>query len=85
LIAHVPAFITAHIGFFFFLMHQDSEVVGGFLVTPLIRDVGAGQYLASVSLRRGMHDRVFRFIPRFANAVDALRYALAEGRLLARA
>jgi hypothetical protein len=32
-----------------------------------------------------MHDRVFRFIPRFANAVDALRYALAEGRLLARA
>ena len=55
---------------------------GKFLVTPLTRKTDAGDYAASVSIRRGMHDRVFRFIPRFVSEARALRYALSEGRSL---
>ncbi|MDQ7973141.1 MAG: hypothetical protein REJ24_11265 [Rhodocyclaceae bacterium] len=40
----------------------------------------SGQYAASVSIRRGMHDRVFRLIPRFDSATRAAVYALAQGR-----
>ncbi|MFC5610209.1 hypothetical protein ACFPRE_25615 [Variovorax soli] len=42
----------------------------------------AGRYSASVSIRRGMHDRVFRLIPHFDSAANAARYALAQGRQL---
>jgi hypothetical protein len=41
-----------------------------------------GRYAASVSIRRGMHDRVFRLIRCFDSAPRAARYALAQGRHL---
>lgn len=55
--------------------------VGHYLVTPITRATDCGQFLASVSIRRGMHDRVFRFIPLFDSAGRAGVYALAQGRL----
>jgi hypothetical protein len=64
-------------------MHQNTISVGKFLVTPLTRQTDHGDYAASVSLRRGAHDRVFRFVPRFQSPVTAARYAEAEGRRLA--
>lgn len=56
--------------------------VGHYLVTPLTRVTDQGDYAASVSLRRGKYDRVYRFIPRFANAEGALSFALAQARAL---
>jgi hypothetical protein len=42
-----------------------------------------GGFMASVSIRSGSgmasHDRVLRFVPRFANRRAAIRYATAEG------
>lgn len=55
--------------------------VGHYLVTPITKATDCGQFLASVSIRRGMHDRVFRFIPLFDSAARAGVYALAQGRL----
>ena len=55
--------------------------VGRYLVTPLAKATDCGQFLASVSIRRGMHDRVFRFVPLFDSAARAGMYALAQGRL----
>lgn len=55
------------------------EQVGPYMVTPLTHTQSDGQYGASVSIRRGVYDRVFRFIPQFANEVQAARYALTEG------
>lgn len=54
--------------------------VGKFVVSPLSRLEESGQYSSSVSIRRGMHDRLFRFVPRFATRDGALLYAIAEGR-----
>lgn len=54
--------------------------VGRYLVTPLTKVTGDGQYMASVSIRRGMHDRIFRFVPLFDSAALAGLYALAQGR-----
>lgn len=54
--------------------------VGQYLVTPMTKLTDSGQYAASVSIRRGMHDRVFRLIPHFDSAARAARYALAQGR-----
>lgn len=62
-------------------MHSSTQV-GKFLVTPTIKRIDGGLYAASVSIRRGMHDRVFRLIPRFTDDVRATRYALALGRQL---
>lgn len=56
--------------------------VGRYLITPLTRVTDQGDYAASVSLRRGSYDRVYRFIPRFANAEGALSFALAQARAL---
>jgi len=57
--------------------------VGKYLVSPLISLTDSGHYAASVSIRSGRgsgtHDRVFRFIPRFATREVALQYAIAEG------
>lgn len=61
-------------------MSLSSLAVGKYLVTPLARITATGDYAASVSIRRGMHDRVFRFIPRFDNQGLAMQYALAQGR-----
>ncbi len=54
--------------------------VGKYLVSPLTRFNESGQYSASVSIRNGSHDRVFRFIPEFSTKEDAAQYAIAEGR-----
>lgn len=64
-------------------MHTShTHEVGSYLVTPMTKRIEDGQYAASVSIRRGMHDRVFRLIPRFDSATRAMRYALSQGRQL---
>lgn len=61
-----------------------SYLVGKFLVSPLSRITESGDFLASLSIRsgqgRGTHDRVFRFLPRFATRQCALEYAARQGR-----
>ncbi|WP_038215932.1 hypothetical protein [Xenophilus azovorans] len=57
-----------------------AHAVGKYLVTPMTKLTETGQYAASVSIRRGMHDRVFRLIPCFDSAARAARYALTQGR-----
>lgn len=65
-------------------MHAPTVfAVGRFLVTPLTRRTETGHFAASVSVRRGMHDRIFRFLPRFDSDVLATRYALDQGREIA--
>ncbi|GAA3983759.1 hypothetical protein GCM10022279_03920 [Comamonas faecalis] len=63
-------------------LKQNAEHVGGYTVTPLAQSAEQGLFIASVSIRRGMYDRIFRFIPRFASAGQAVQYAMAEGRSL---
>ena len=63
-------------------MTLSSLTVGKYLVTPLARITASGDYAASVSIRRGMHDRVFRLIPRFDDQGHAMQYALAQGRTM---
>ena len=65
------------------LMHPTFPV-GKFLVTPLVKPSEGGGFAASVSIRRGTHDRVFRFVPRFASEALAARYAMRHGRNMAR-
>lgn len=50
------------------------------MVTPLIHSQDLVHFDASVSIRRGAYDRVFRFIPQFPSQILAAQYALAEGR-----
>lgn len=66
---------------FAMLEKQNAERVGDYVVTPLTKltDVGV---TASVSIRRGIYDRIFRFVPRFTCNVQAAQYALAQGRLM---
>lgn len=59
---------------------SQTHQVGKYLVTPMAKLNEAGQFSASVSIRRGMHDRVFRLIPHFDSAASAACYALAKGR-----
>lgn len=54
--------------------------VGKYLVSPLTRCQQPGHYTASVSIRNGSYDRVFRFTPEFPTQEAAARYAVAEGR-----
>ena len=61
---------------------SQAHEVGKYLVTPMTKLNEAGRYSASVSIRRGMHDRVFRLIPHFDSAASAVCYALAQGRQL---
>ena len=53
--------------------------VGKYLVSPLAKPQGEGQYAASVSIRSGSgsatHDRVMRFSGLFDSAASALQYA----------
>ncbi|WP_306171845.1 hypothetical protein [Variovorax sp. KK3] len=58
----------------------EAHEVGKYLVTPMTKVTEAGQYAASVSIRRGMHDRVYRLKGSFSSAARAARYALANGR-----
>ncbi len=64
-------------------MQHNTIAVGKYLVTPLTKLIGGNAYAASVSLRRGMHDRVFRLLPRFTDETQAVCYALDQGRLMA--
>lgn len=64
-------------------MHDHTQVVGKYLVTPYTKMSDSGAFVAAVSLRRGMHDRVFRFVPLFASPLGALHYATAQGRAMA--
>ncbi|MFT3815349.1 MAG: hypothetical protein QM740_18570 [Acidovorax sp.] len=59
---------------------QNAERVGNYVVTPLTKSAEHGLFAASVSIRRGMYDRIFQFIPSFACDMQAAQYALAEGR-----
>ena len=61
-------------------MPQNTFTVGKVLVTPLTKITDSGDYAASVSIRRGMYDRIIRFIPRFQSDAHAARYALRQGR-----
>lgn len=58
--------------------------VGKYLVSPLTHPSDCGRFGASVSIRRGhgagMHDRVFRFVPRFATREQAARYGAVQAR-----
>lgn len=65
---------------FHYMQISHALEVGKYLVTPMTKVTKSGHYAASVSIRRGMHDRVFRLIPRFDSAAHAARYALAQGR-----
>ena len=73
-----PPFV-AHPRLFVMLEKQNAERVGNYVVTPLTRTTDAG-VTASVSIRRGVYDRIFRFIPAFACHAQAAQYALAQGR-----
>lgn len=54
--------------------------VGKYLVSPMAQRNDTGLYNASVSIRNGSHDRVFRFVPEFASHDGAMVYAEAEAR-----
>lgn len=58
--------------------HTKIEV-GKYLVSPLAKPQGTGQFAASVSIRSGRgsgtHDRVMRFSALFDSAAAALHYA----------
>jgi hypothetical protein len=60
-----------------------NRTVGKYLVSPMTRLTEQGDYSASVSIRSGRgsgtHDRVFRFVPRFATPEGARTYALEQG------
>lgn len=58
---------------------QHAERVGNYVVTPLTQTTDTG-VTASVSIRRGMYDRIFRFIPSFPCNAQAAQYALLQGR-----
>ncbi|WP_280192761.1 hypothetical protein [Delftia sp. PS-11] len=64
------------------MLQSHAEQVGCYVVTPLIQAVGLRRFAAAVSIRRGKYDRVFRFIPQFADASLATSYAMAQGRSL---
>lgn len=63
---------------FMFTTSEQSFSVGKYLVSPLARRNDSGRYSASVSIRNGSHDRVFRFVPEFASHDGAIAYAVAE-------
>lgn len=65
-------------------MHQEqnAERVGSYVVTPLTKPTEQGLFAAAVSIRRGVYDRIFKFVPRFSSDVQAIQYALTEGRSL---
>lgn len=56
--------------------------IGKYLVSPLTRPTGGGQFAASVSIRSGTgsmtHDRVMRFVPVFDTSDQATRFATAQ-------
>lgn len=68
---------------------EPSFTIGKYRISPLTRlDTGEAGFEATVSIRSGIgrqcHDRVYRFMPRFASRAAAHRYAACEGAKLAR-
>ncbi|MBP7568308.1 MAG: hypothetical protein KA795_20100 [Burkholderiaceae bacterium] len=57
-----------------------AQTIGRYLVTPITRLTDAGLYAASVSIRRGMHDRIYRFTQRFTSDSAAMQYAMTQAR-----
>ncbi|MBN9409698.1 MAG: hypothetical protein J0H69_11165 [Burkholderiales bacterium] len=57
-----------------------AQTIGRYLVTPLTRLTETGLYAASVSIRRGMHDRIYRFTQSFTSDAAAMQYALTQAR-----
>lgn len=57
--------------------------VGKYLISPSTHTTDNGQFTACVSIRSGRgsstHDRIYRFVPEFAQRDNALRYAINEG------
>ncbi len=62
------------------MSHTPFERVGSYIVTPLVKTTCQGRFSASVSIRRGMYDRIFRFVASFPTQAQAWRHALSEGR-----
>ena len=58
--------------------------IGQYLLTPFTHANTRGQFIASLSVRRGRgpqtHDRVYTFKPAFPCEDSALMYAQAQGR-----
>ena len=63
--------------------YENNIPVGKYLVSPMSRLTPDGDYASSVSIRSGRgsgtHDRIYRFIPRFATHEGARSYALEQG------
>ncbi|WP_376751852.1 hypothetical protein [Diaphorobacter nitroreducens] len=80
-----PSFLSWMVAFaitsclFAMLEKQNAERVGNYVVTPLTKTTNVG-VTASVSIRRGMYDRIFRFLPSFPCDAQAVQYAMAQGR-----
>ena len=64
------------------LQQKIKEQVGNYVVTPLSHIDGSGLFASTVSIRRGVYDRIFRFIPQFASEALANNYALAQARTM---
>ena len=64
------------------LQQKIKEQVGNYVVTPFSHLDASGQFAASVSIRRGVYDRVFRFIPQFTSESLANSYALDQARTM---
>jgi hypothetical protein len=72
--------LSARSGKEFFMNSDHTKIeVGKYLVSPLAKPQGTGQFAASVSIRSGRgsgtHDRVMRFNALFDTAAAALHYA----------
>ena len=64
-------------------MHTEAitERVGNYIVTALTQFTHTGKVTASVSIRRGKYDRIFRFIRQFDNAGAAQQICTRRGAL----
>ncbi len=67
---------------------EPSFTIGKYRISPLTRlDAPEASFEATVSIRSGLgresHDRVYRFLPRFASRAAAHHYAAREGAKLA--
>ena len=76
----MPATRVARIYYLLKFESQNTERVGNYVVTSLVKSISSGEFLAAVSIRRGMYDRVFRFANCFPTSALAMQHALAEGK-----
>ncbi len=66
------------------LQQKIKKQVGNYVVTPLSHPAASGLFVASVSIRRGVYDRIFSFVPQFASEMLANRYALSQAHSMVR-